>query len=150
MKPRDAFLRELSERAAQPKRLGNSHSLFELGDGQALVYVRYFSVKTGTAIKASKIPLRKWAIAVYLDVTSPKGLSSMQLHRDLGVTQKTAWLMLHRIREAWADDEGAPLTGPVEADAMYLGGRNKNKPVSQRHDIGAGPKGKQAVVGVVA
>ena len=63
----------------------------------------YFSVRTGTAIARSNVPLRKWAIAVYLCLTSLKSVSSMKLHRDLGVTQKTAWFMLHRIREAWAD-----------------------------------------------
>ena len=72
----------------------------------------------------------------------------MKLHRDIGVTQKTAWFMLHRLREAWADDAQQPFMGPIEADEMYLGGRNKNKPVSQRETIGGGPRGKQAVVGV--
>lgn len=108
----------------------------------------YFSVKTGTALEASRVSLRKWAFAIYLEVTSLKGVSSMKLHRDLGVTQKTAWFMLHRLRETWADDGGLPLTGPVEADEMYLGGRNKNKPISKREHIGGGPAGKQAVVGV--
>lgn len=63
---------------------------------------QYFSVKTGTAIASSKVPLRKWAIAIYLETTSLKGVASMKLHRDLGVTQTTAWFMLHRIREAFA------------------------------------------------
>ena len=64
----------------------------------------YFSVRTGTAIARSNVPMRKWAIAIYLELTSLKSISSMKLHRDLGVTQKTAWFMLHRIREAWAHD----------------------------------------------
>ena len=108
----------------------------------------YFSVKTGTLLEASRVPLRKWAVAIYLEVTSLKGISSMKLHRDIGVTQKTAWFMLHRLREAWADDAPPPFLGPIEADEMYLGGRNKNKPVSQRETIGGGPRGKQAIVGV--
>ena len=62
---------------------------------------KHFSVKTGTVLASSKIPLRKWAYAVYLDVTSLKGVSSMKLHRDLGVSQKTAWFMQQRIREAF-------------------------------------------------
>ena len=61
----------------------------------------YFSVKTGTAMQRSKIPLRKWAIAIYLCLTSLKSVSSMKLQRDIGVSQPTAWFMLHRIREAW-------------------------------------------------
>lgn len=62
----------------------------------------YFSVRTGTAMDGTNLPLRKWAFATYLFVTSLKGVSSMKLHRDLGVTQKTAWFMLHRLRTAWA------------------------------------------------
>ena len=65
---------------------------------------RHFSVRTGTALERSKVPFRKWAIAIYLEMTSLKGVSSMKLHRDLGVTQKTSWFMLHRIREAWASE----------------------------------------------
>ena len=61
----------------------------------------YFSVRTGTPLAKSNVPLRKWAIAIYLCLTSLKSVSSMKLHRDLKVTQSTAWFMLHRIREAW-------------------------------------------------
>lgn len=57
-------------------------------------------VRTGTTLQSSRLPLRKWAYAVYLYVTSLKGVSSMKLHRDLNVTQKTAWYMLHRLRDA--------------------------------------------------
>ena len=60
----------------------------------------YFSVKTGTVLQNSKVPMQKWAIAIYLCLTNLKGISSMKLHRDIGVTQDTAWFMLHRIREA--------------------------------------------------
>ena len=64
----------------------------------------------------SKIPLRKWAIAIYFCLTSLKSVSSMKLHRDLGIGQKAAWFMLHRLREAWADggDDEPWLYGPVE------------------------------------
>ena len=64
----------------------------------------YFSVKTGSVMEGSLLPLRKWAFAIYLHLTSLKGVSSMKLHRDIGVTQKTAWFMLQRIRgslEQW-------------------------------------------------
>ena len=74
----------------------------------------YFSVRTGTTLQHSRVPLRKWAIAVYLYVTSLKGVSSMKLHRDIGVTQKTAWYMLHRLREAWAEAGLSEFVGPVE------------------------------------
>ena len=112
----------------------------------------YFSVRTGTAIAHSKVPLRKWAIAIYLELTSLKSVSSMKLHRDIGVSQPTAWFMLHRIREAWAapgsDD---PYSGPVEVDETYMGGKRKNMSNAKRKalaDTGRGAVGKTAVVGI--
>lgn len=86
----------------------------------------YFSVKTGTLTEGSKVPLRKWAFAIYLEATSLKGIASMKLHRDIGVTQKTAWFMLHRIREAWADEGEGPFQDPVEADESYFSGKRGN------------------------
>ena len=92
----------------------------------------YFSAKTGTALASSKIPLRKWAIAIYLEQTSLKGVSSMKLHRDIGVSQPTAWFMLHRIREAWARETPGGFSGPVEADETYFGGRRRNMSNAKR------------------
>ena len=110
----------------------------------------YFSVKTGTAMQRSKIPLRKWAIAIYLCLTSLKSVSSMKLRRDIRVSQKTAWFMLHRIREAWALQTPGDFGGPVEADEAFFGGRTKNMHKWQREARGGkrGPSGKTAVVGV--
>ena len=110
----------------------------------------YFSVKTGTAMQASKIPLRKWAIAVYLCLTSLKSVSSMKLQRDIGVSQPTAWFMLHRIREAWGGEGEGPFDGPVEVDETYFGGKRRNMSNSQRKELagtGRGAIGKVAVVG---
>ena len=110
----------------------------------------YFSVKTGTAMQASKIPLRKWAIAIYLCLTSLKSVSSMKLQRDIGVSQPTAWFMLHRIREAWADEDDDQLDGPAEVDETYFGGKRKNMPLSKRKTLkGRGAVDKTAVVAVV-
>lgn len=117
---------------------------------------KYFSVKTGTVMAGSPLPLLKWVYAIYLDVTSLKGVSSMKLHRDLGITQKTAWFMQQRIREAFAH-EGCDssrvteqFTGPVEVDETYIGGKRRNMSNSRRKelkDAGRGPVGKTAVVG---
>ena len=111
----------------------------------------YFSVKTGTVMQSSKIPLRKWAIAIYLCLTSLKSVSSMKLKRDLGVSQPTAWFMLHRIRQAWAGDDDDQFDGPVEVDEAYFGGRRENMSLSKRRELansGRGPVGKTAVVGM--
>ena len=80
-----------------------------------------FSVKTNTLMHSSPLGFQVWAIAIFLSATHLKGLSSMKLHRDLGVTQKTAWHLAHRIREAWKN-EVDPFIGPVEVDETYVGG----------------------------
>ena len=108
---------------------------------------RQFSVRTRTALERSKVPFRKWAIAIYLEMTSLKGVSSMKLHRDLGVTQKTAWFMLHRIREAWASECHEKYKGLVEVDEAYIGGLEKNKHVSKKLKAGRGSVGKAIVIG---
>ena len=109
----------------------------------------YFSVKTGTLMHKSHIPLRKWAIAIYLHLTNLKGVSSMKLHRDIGVSQKSAWYMLQRIRKAWSNDndDDWPFSGPVEVDETYIGGKERNKHESRKLKAGRGPVGKTAVVG---
>ncbi len=101
-----------------------------------------FSAKTGTAIARSKVPLRKWAIAIYLCFTSLKRVWSMKLHRDIGVSRPTAWFMLHRIRKAWASENGGPFDGSIEVDETHFGGRKKNMSKNKRRGaFGRGPAG---------
>ena len=111
---------------------------------------KYFSVKTGTVMAGSPLPLLKWLYAIYLDVTSLKGVSSMKLHRDLGITQKTAWFMQQRIREAFAHNGAGLFDGPVEVDEAYFGGKRSRMSNAKRKALegtGRGAVGKTAVVG---
>lgn len=88
-----------------------------------------FTVTVGTVFERSKILLNKWLLATYLLASSKKGFSAHQLHRTLGVTYKTAWFMMHRIREAMKDD-GSPLGGPgqvIESDEAFVGGFKKKR-----------------------
>ena len=88
-----------------------------------------FSVKVNSIMEDSKLGYRTWAIAIYLMTTSLKGVSSMKLHRDLGITQKAAWHLAHRIRRAYEEGDLTPFAGPTEVDETYVGGRRpRNAP----------------------
>lgn len=108
---------------------------------------RYFSVKTGTVMQGSKIGYQAWLIAMYSMLTNLKGTSSMKLHRDLGITQKSAWHMAHRLRHAFADG-GDLFEGPVEVDETFVGGLEENKHGAKKLRAGRGTVGKAAVAGI--
>ncbi len=101
-----------------------------------------FSVKSGTIFHDSKLPLRKWLIAIYLMLEAKKGVSAKQLERTLGVTYKTAWYLCHRIRAAFDEQNEPKLEGTVEIDETFIGGK--------RRGVGSGNRvGKTLVVGAV-
>ena len=106
-----------------------------------------FTVRTGTIFERSHVPLHKWIYAMYLMVTARKGISSMQLAKEIGITQKSAWFMLQRLREACAG-KGDKLNGIVEIDEAYVGGKETNKHESKKLKMGRGSVGKTAVMGL--
>src|SRR3989442_442141 len=119
---------------------------------------RQFSVKVGSIFEDSPIPLQKWLPAVWVIVNCKNGISSYELHRALGVTQKSAWFMLHRIRTAVRDEKGfgtsTKLGGPeseVEVDETFIGGKKKNmhKDRALRYEQKGGAQGKTAVMGLL-
>jgi transposase-like protein len=106
-----------------------------------------FTVRTGTIFERSHVPLHKWVYAMYLLVTARKGISSMQLSKEIGITQKSAWFVLHRLREACGPDL-EKLRGIIEIDETYIGGIEANKHEYKKLKAGRGTVGKTAVLGM--
>ena len=109
---------------------------------------KQFSIRTGTMLTESKVPFQKWLMAVWILTSYRKGISSVQLAKTLGVTQKTAWFLAHRIRAALKEGNGGMFNGQTEVDETYIGGKEKNRHKSKKLKAGRGPVGKAAVVGL--
>jgi hypothetical protein len=113
---------------------------------------RQFSAKVGSVMEASPLGIDKWLIALWLIGSAKNGISSYELHRAVGITQKSAWFMLHRIRLAMQDQSGGKLGGHVEIDETYIGGKARNMHAGRKARIitGTGGMGKVAVMGLLA
>lgn len=112
---------------------------------------KQFSVKVGTVLNESPIGLDKWLTAMWLVANCKNGISSLEIARDLGVTQKTAWFMLHRIRESMQDKTATKLAGEIEVDESFIGGKARNMHRSKRERVitGTGGKDKAVAFGMV-
>ncbi len=106
-----------------------------------------FTVRTGTIFERSHVPLHKWLYAMYLLVTARKGISSMQLAKEIGITQKSAWFVLQRLREA-CNDDNSKLKGMIEVDETYVGANQRAKHESKRLHMGKGHTEKTTVLGL--
>ena len=110
---------------------------------------KFFSVRTKSTLAESNISLHKWLMAMYLLNTNLKGVPSTKLANDLGITQKTAWFLAHRIRKAFEDQQEAKFVSDVEVDETYMGGKYSNMHKSRKpRMVGAGPQDKTPVVGI--